>query len=135
MDNDASFIFEKTSCLSEQLLLDYLNGDLDKETAHRVEAHIADCEFCTDALEGLGSVRNKQSIPLIIRQIHHQLRHELQAHQLKSRKTKTYTWLSALIFLILLIVIIAFMAIHFALKKGKSGGPPSTPPVNIEKIK
>lgn len=133
MNSDASFIFGKTDCLSEQELLDYLHGRLDEQTMHRVEAHMADCEFCSDALEGLAAVQNKENIPLIIRQIHNQLRHELKSHQSKARKTKTYTWLSALIFIILLILIIAFMALHFSIKKHNGSGHPAPPPATEQK--
>lgn len=133
MSKRASFIFEETSCLSEQELLDYLNGRLDREKMHSVESHISDCEFCNDALEGLAEVKNKRQIPLIIRQIHSQLRHELQSHQSRTRKTKMYAWLSALVFIILLILLIAFMAIHLSLKHSNTAKTRMPPPPQTEK--
>lgn len=127
MNEDALHIFEETGCLSEQQLLDYLNGRLSDEEMHLTETHITGCEFCSDALEGLAEVKNRGQIPLIVRQLHHQLRHELQSHQSKARKVKMYTWLSALVFVILLILLIAFMAIHFSLKKDRQTHPPASP--------
>lgn len=128
MSEESSFIFRETGCLSEQQLMDYLNGKLNEEEMHVIEAHVADCEFCSDAMEGLSAVKNKNEIPLILRQIHNQLRHELQSHQSKTRKVKMYSWLAALVFIILLILLIAFMATYFSMKKHNPEQPPEPPP-------
>lgn len=117
MSNEESSLYGENACLSEQELLDYLNGRLDEEKARWVDAHIKGCEFCQDAVEGLAAMKNKEEIPIIVKQIHNQLRHELQSHQSKEKKVKMYAWLSALVFIILLILIIAFMAVQFSLKK------------------
>lgn len=133
MNSDSSFIFKETGCLTEQQLMDYLNGRLNEEEKHAIEAHIAGCEFCSDALEGLSAVKNKGAIPLVIRQIHQQLRHELQSHQSKTKKVKMYSWLVALVFIILLILLIAFMATYFSMKKQDHTPQPVSPhPVALQ---
>lgn len=109
-------IFEKRSCLSEQQLMDYLNGRLGKEQIHFVEAHIAGCDFCNDALEGLMQMQNKDQIPIIVRQIHNQVRHHLKIRRQKKRKVKMYIWLSAVVLIILIILLIAFLAEFYTMK-------------------
>ena len=133
MNKDSSFIFRETGCLSEQQLIDYLDGKLNEEETHAIEVHIADCDFCSDALEGLSAIENKREISLIVRQVHNQLRHELQSHQSKTKKVKMYSWLAALVFIILLILLIAFMATYFSMKKHDHAPHPATPhPVALQ---
>lgn len=117
--NKKESIFEETTCLSEQQLRDYLSGKLNKAEAHAVEAHLAGCDFCNEALEGLSHVAHHEQIPAIIKQIRHQFRHELMAHSSKNKKLKLYTWLVVVIIVILAILLLAYFAINFTMKKEK----------------
>lgn len=128
MDQDMESIFKESGCLSPRELTDYLEGKLSDEAMHRVEVHLADCAFCADALEGLQQVEDKAQIPVIIRQIHGQLRKELASHRSDRKKAKRYVWLSSIILIILIILLIAYFSIDFALKNERSRGPANQPP-------
>ena len=49
-------ILSHSDCLSQEQMQLYLENKLDQEQTHDVESHIADCMFCSDALEGLQSI-------------------------------------------------------------------------------
>ena len=49
-------------CYDEKQLLKYLNGEVDKETSHQIEEHIADCEICMDVMEGLLMIENQEEL-------------------------------------------------------------------------
>lgn len=128
MDAQASSIFDRTGCPGQEKLLAYLAGQLDERAAHEVEAHAASCEFCADALEGLAAVEHKEQIPVIVKQIHNQLRRDIQAHREKKRKRKMYIWLSALIVVVLVILLVAFFALFYSMKRQRERtGPPPAP--------
>jgi tetratricopeptide (TPR) repeat protein len=46
-------IFERTGCLSEEALLNYVKDKLSATDKKRAEMHLLDCRLCTDALEGM----------------------------------------------------------------------------------
>src|SRR5690606_446763 len=39
--------------LSPGLIRDYLKGKLDRASMHAIEAHLLECDFCNDAVEGM----------------------------------------------------------------------------------
>lgn len=47
-------------CLPEELLIRYAEGKLSADEARRVEEHISECEFCSDALDGIMQGANAQ---------------------------------------------------------------------------
>lgn len=49
-------------CLSSQEMLDYTQGILSPTEQHRIEKHLLDCEFCTDAMEGMVMMENPNDI-------------------------------------------------------------------------
>lgn len=116
MAKSISSIFEESGCLSEKQLMDYLNGRMNEAEMHSIEAHIAGCDFCNEALEGLMQVGNKEQIPVIIKQIHNQVRRDLKAHRARRKKVKMYVWLSFLVIIILIILLVAFLAEFYAIK-------------------
>lgn len=40
-------------CISEEMLISYAKGTLAADEARRVEEHLTECEFCSDALDGI----------------------------------------------------------------------------------
>jgi len=131
MNKEAASIFEASGCPSSRQLIDYLEGRLTPDRAHEVEMHLSDCAFCAEALEGFQQVANKDQIPVIVKQIHGQLRRELESHRSKKRKAKRYVWLSAIILIVLIIVIIAYFAIYFSMKKESAGRHAPAPPAAV----
>lgn len=58
-------IYNQTDCLSEKTLFDYIDNKLTQKERHIVEKHLLDCEMCSDALEGLELVSDRNRIALI----------------------------------------------------------------------
>ncbi len=106
-------IFSGSPCLSQQQLLDYLHGKLSEEEKNAMEQHLAGCELCSDALEGLAAMEHPEQIPVIVQQIRRQMKRELQHHQSGHKKLRLYAWLSVAVIIILLILLVAFFAIHY----------------------
>lgn len=121
--NKQEAIFEETACLSEKQLNDYLQDKLNDAEKHAVEAHIAGCEFCSDALQGLSGVTDKEKISTIVTQIRGQFRHELYAHHSKHKKLKLYVWLSVIILCIIALLLIAYFAINYTMQNEKQHTP------------
>ncbi|PLX02063.1 MAG: hypothetical protein C0594_12295, partial [Marinilabiliales bacterium] len=53
MSNELKYIFEKTDCVSTEMLLKYHRGELSNAEKHRVERHLLTCNACSDELEGI----------------------------------------------------------------------------------
>ncbi len=51
------------NCLSKEQIELYLSGKTSKELTRQIELHIADCELCGDAVEGIQQARLAQSAP------------------------------------------------------------------------
>ena len=51
-----------TPCLSSQEMLDYTQGILSTQEQHRIEKHLLECEFCSDAMEGIQLMKNPNSL-------------------------------------------------------------------------
>ena len=49
-------MFQKTTCISKDVLLKYVDGQLSKEALRAVEKHLIDCPLCDTAYEGIQSV-------------------------------------------------------------------------------
>ena len=62
IDDKRSFIdgmFRKTRCLSLKQLIDYTEYRLNKKETHDVEKHLADCRLCSESVESLASMPDK----------------------------------------------------------------------------
>jgi len=49
-------------CLTQEQMLNYIDGKLSFEEQHVCEKHMADCDLCADALEGLELVKNRAAL-------------------------------------------------------------------------
>ncbi len=49
-------LFERTTCISKEMLLKYVDGQLSKQALRQVEMHLIDCPLCEIALEGIQAV-------------------------------------------------------------------------------
>ena len=58
-------VFSETDCLSEQTLFDYIDKKLNAKECHVVERHLLSCKLCSDAIEGLEMLKNKNRISKI----------------------------------------------------------------------
>lgn len=52
-------------CLTEEQLYGYIDGKLSPAAQHAVEKHLLDCDMCSDALEGLQLVKNREKAAFV----------------------------------------------------------------------
>lgn len=52
------YIFSKSTCISKETMLKYINKQLSKEELHVVEMHMLNCAFCAEALEGIAHAKD-----------------------------------------------------------------------------
>jgi hypothetical protein len=57
-------ILPEEKCLSEEQLFRYIDGKLSAAEMHQAETHLIDCGFCSDALDGLQLVENREKAAL-----------------------------------------------------------------------
>ena len=67
-------IFSNTVCISKKTMLKYINKQLSKSELHEVEKHLLDCEFCSDAFEGIKLTKNSSMIFAIDNKIDQRVR-------------------------------------------------------------
>ena len=65
MNKKISHIFSSSHCPSEKELLDYVKNRLFASKKHLVEAHLADCEMCSDYVDGLSLLPDADKIQQI----------------------------------------------------------------------
>jgi tetratricopeptide (TPR) repeat protein len=68
---DLNNIFSESACVEERVLFDYLDNKLSSKDKHNVEKHLAHCEICSDALEGLTLVKNRNILKNTLLDISH----------------------------------------------------------------
>lgn len=66
-------LFNETECISEQTLFDYIDKKLSEKENHIVEKHMLHCELCSDALEGLQLIKNREHIRIINQKINERI--------------------------------------------------------------
>jgi hypothetical protein len=104
-------ILQKTGQISEQKLMDYLEGKLSPGEAHEVEKLMADSGFLDDAVEGLSEMKDKQKIATILQELNGQLNTRIKQ---KTRKNKLLipdqlTLTVATTVTLLLLIVIAYV--------------------------
>lgn len=114
MNEHFNDIFSTTRCLSQQQLLNYVQGKLTAEEQHEVEMHLSDCELCSDALEGLEAIKDKEKIPGWIRQMKWELLKKLRTRYRSRRKSENYIYLTVIILCVLFLLLALFWAYHFS---------------------
>ncbi len=107
-------IFVATGCPSQQQLLDYVQGRLTPEEQHEVEMHLADCELCSEALEGLSAIQDKEKIPAMVREMKWDLLKKLHKKYRKNRRPENYNiYLTVIVLVIICIILALFWGYHF----------------------
>lgn len=106
-------ILKEQGDLSEQQLLDYLNGKLNAEERHSIELRLAEHEMLMDAEEGLALVKDKQQLDAVAAQLNAKLTEQLKKRRKrKRRELPNQSLLIATTFIILVLIVIAFMVIY-----------------------
>ncbi|GAA0546941.1 anti-sigma factor [Chitinophaga japonensis] len=120
MKADLNDIFVTTTqCPTQQELLDYVQGKLSPAAQHEIEKHVADCELCSDALEGLAAIAQKENIPVWVREMKWQLLHKLRRKNRRKRPERSADYYMQLILIILAVLFLlaaGYWALHFFMK-------------------
>lgn len=66
MKDNKHKIFEHGECISEDVLLAYVNNKLNAKEKHVVEKHSLGCDMCADALEGITMMKNPSQLKGIV---------------------------------------------------------------------
>jgi anti-sigma factor RsiW len=115
MSNDLLDILSNNNDgITNQKLIDYLNGELSGREKHEVEKWMNDNEIANDAMEGLQHVKNKKNLQAYVDQLNKNLQHQLDQKKLhkQKRKLKQYPWIYFTIILLLLLCLVAFLMIR-----------------------
>lgn len=100
--------------ISEQEMLDYLNGNLTPDQRYEIEKRLASSEMMSDAEEGLSQLENKEQIEKTVVHLNKQLHQQLQQQRRKRKllKIPNQTLLIVTTFLLLLLITLAFVIIY-----------------------
>lgn len=99
-------IFQTTECPPHSVLRDYVGEQLDADQTHEVEAHLIDCQLCSnvvDSMQTLPDLTFSASEKTILRKLDQQ---QTQATPFFARKSTRLTALSALAASILLLFVV-----------------------------
>ena len=104
-------ILQKNGQISEQKLMDYLEGRLSPDESHEVEKLMVDSGFIDDAVEGLSEMKDKQKIAGILHDLNGQLNKKISQ---KAKKNKLLipdqlTLTVATTITVLLLIVIAYV--------------------------
>jgi hypothetical protein len=103
-----SNIFQSSSHLTTELLLNYLRHNLNSAEVRKVEHHLSDCELCSDALEGLKNLDKESSMQRISNELHKMAKARLVVRRKIFSQLDLIT-LFSVVFLILFLITIAFL--------------------------
>jgi hypothetical protein len=115
MSNDLLNILSNSNKdIDNQKLMDYISGKLSQQEQHELEKEMADNELMNDAVEGLKSIKDQQSIQSYVEQLNKNLHTQLQHKKAKrhKRKLKDEPYIYLAIVLVLALIVIAYMIIH-----------------------
>lgn len=106
-------IFGKSAHLETGQLLNYIRRSLSKAEEHEVERHLADCELCSDALEGLRKLDADTNMLVIASELHKMARRRNVVRKKIFSQLELVT-VFAVTFLLIFLIVIAFI---FFIKK------------------
>lgn len=106
-------ILKEPGEISEQQLLDYLNGKLSAEERHAIEMLLNEDELLSDAEEGLAMVKNKEQLNSVTAELNSALTEQLKKRRKrKRRELPNQGLLITTTFIILVLIVIAFIVIY-----------------------
>ncbi len=104
----------------EQLLM-YLNDKLSANDKHLLEEQLLDNDFENEALEGLQAIQNKQHINHTVEMLNYELKKKTAKKKAfrKKLEIKDQTWIYIAVFMVLMLVVLAYFVIHYLKTKGQ----------------
>lgn len=140
MRNDLKHtIYSPGDCLSEKMLFDYIDNKLSQKERHIVEKHLLDCEMCSDALEGLEMVTDRNRITLIKEAINKRIHETTKKEAIVVSFNYKMAFSIAATIALLIVGVFFFNKINLKeatmsgdmaeLKENESPAPPPAPPL------
>lgn len=137
-------IYSLGDCLSEKMLFDYIDNKLSHKERHIVEKHLLDCEMCSDALEGLEMVSDRNRISLIKEAINKRISESRKKEAVVVSFNYKMAFSIAATIALLIVGVFFFNKINLKeatmsgdmaeLKENESSDPPPAPPlIEVEK--
>ena len=114
MSNINNILPEGEEEFTDEDYLHYINENLSPEEAYRLEKEMLEDGFVNDAMEGLSSIKNKESIETSVENLNRQLNKIVQTRIDKKRKRKlpSNQWAIIAVGITLFIAIISYYIIH-----------------------
>lgn len=127
---DLKDILNEDDDLQNDDLLKYVQGDLSKDEAYKVEKQMNDSDFVSDAMEGLQGIRNKKSIEQYVDELNRQLQKQVTTRKKRKekRRLKEYPWITTAVIVVLGLCLLAYIVIRYY-QKHRNDDP--KPVVNI----
>ena len=103
--------------ISDELLMQYVQGKLSVEDARRVEEAMTTSGFIDDAAEGLSAVESKENIHLVIDELNLHLKSltKKQNKRLKKNKPLDINWVIISIVVLIVVGVGGYLAVNFLL--------------------
>ena len=102
--------------IDNQKLMDYISGKLSAEEKHEVEQWMIDNNFESEAIEGIQKVKNQKELQAYVDQLNKDLHSYIsqKRQRREKRKIREAPWAYLAVFLILILIIIAYFVIQQA---------------------
>ena len=99
--------------IDNQKLMDYLSGKLPEKEKQEVEQWMADNDFSDEAMEGLQQFKKPRDLQTYVDALHKDLNKHLQQKKkrMEKRKIKEAPWIYLTLFILLLLVVLAYVVI------------------------
>ena len=110
---DTHNILFNEDTLNEDLLINYLKGNLSGTELQSVEQQIAESEFVNDAVEGLKNLASDKKLNEYVKQLNNHLHQHLEnkKQQKEKRKIKELSWIILAVCIILILCVLAFVVL------------------------
>jgi len=107
-------ILKNEAEISEQEMMNYLEGKLTPEERQSVEERLAASDMHADAEEGLSQLKNKEQINTVVADLNKQLAQQLlnKRRKRKRRELPNQSLIILSTFIILVLIVIAFLVIY-----------------------
>lgn len=115
--NHSDDILKHTNCLTQQQMQDYLKNNLNRAEVRKVELHLASCDFCTEAMDGLSDMNSEKQLSATMKQMRKHLHYQVnQSAVQKSKRKNPFLWIIISIIIVLIILLLAFFVVDRSIK-------------------
>lgn len=98
-----------SECISQDVMIKYINGELDGRMMNRIERHLSVCPMCADEMEGLQQLDNPEEIKAISEDLNSQIDHKIYK---KERKIRV-AYIARVAAVLVLVMSVSVLVIYF----------------------